>query len=43
MNVTSLNRGAAIDARGNILALPSQAWTAALDLRLLQVGFKLNF
>lgn len=42
-NVTGLNSTATVDAAGNILAQPSQAWTAALDQRLIQFGIKLVF
>ena len=31
------------DAAGNIVAWPSLAWTAALDQRLVQLGFKFSF
>ena len=42
-NVVGLNSTATVDAAGNILALPSLAWTAASDQRLIQLGFKLSF
>jgi hypothetical protein len=42
-NVVGLNSTATVDAAGNIVSLPSLAWTAALDQRLLQLGFKFSF
>src|SRR5579863_1778769 len=42
-NVVGLNSTATVDAAGDILALPSLAWTAVSDQRLLQLGFKLSF
>jgi hypothetical protein len=42
-NVVGLNSTATVDEVGNILALPSLDWTAALDQRLLQFGFRLTF
>jgi hypothetical protein len=42
-NVTGMTSGATVDALGNILALPSLAWSSALDQRLIQLGFKFNF
>lgn len=42
-NVTGMNSTAIVDARGNILTYPTLAWATALDQRLLQLGFKLNF
>jgi hypothetical protein len=43
VNVTGVNTIAAVDAQGTILAAPPFAYTAALDQRLLQFGFRLNF
>lgn len=43
VNVTGVNTTAAVDAQGNILTPPPYTYTAALDQRLLQFGFKLNF
>jgi hypothetical protein len=42
-NVVGLNSTATVDEAGNIIAAPTLDWTAALDQRLLQVGFKLTF
>lgn len=42
-NVVGINSTATVDAAGNIVAWPSLAWTAALDQRLLQLGFKFKF
>jgi hypothetical protein len=42
-NVVGLNSTAPVDEAGNILALPSLDWTAALDQRLLQLGFRITF
>jgi hypothetical protein len=42
-NVVGLNSAAAVDFAGNILAWPSLTWTAALDQRLLQLGFRFAF
>jgi hypothetical protein len=42
-NVVGLNSTATVDAAGNIVAWPSLAWTAALDQRLVQLGFKFSF
>jgi hypothetical protein len=41
-NVVGLNSTATVEG-GNIVALPSLGWTAALDQRLFQFGFKLTF
>jgi hypothetical protein len=38
-----LNSTATVDETGNIVALPSLDWTAALDQRLLQLGFRFTF
>ncbi len=42
-NVVGLNSTATVDPAGNILALPPLNWTAALDQRLLQLGFRFSF
>jgi hypothetical protein len=42
-NVVGLNSTAAVDPAGNIIASPSLDWTAALDQRLLQLGFRFSF
>ena len=42
-NVTGMNTTATVDTAGVITAPPSLAWTAALDQRLIQLGFRLNF
>ncbi len=42
-NVTGINSNATVDTAGNITALPNQAWTSAMDQRLIQFGLKLNF
>jgi hypothetical protein len=42
-NVVGLNSTATVDAAGNIVVWPSLAWTAALDQRLVQLGFKFSF
>lgn len=42
-NVTGINSTATVDAAGNVLTAPSQAWTSAMDQRLLQFGIKLVF
>ncbi len=42
-NVTGINAHATVDATGAILTAPSQAWTGALDQRLIQLGFRLRF
>ena len=42
-NVVGLSSTAIVDSAGNILASPSLAWTAALDQRLLQLGFRFTF
>jgi hypothetical protein len=42
-NVVALNANATVDTTGTILALPTKTWTAALDQRLIQLGFKLSF
>ena len=43
VNVTGVNTIATVDAQGNILTPPNYAYTAALDQRLLQLGFRLTF
>src|SRR5712691_9698919 len=42
-NVVALNSTATVHAAGNIVSWPSLAWTAALDQRLVQLGFKFSF
>ncbi|MEO8127510.1 MAG: carboxypeptidase regulatory-like domain-containing protein [Bryobacteraceae bacterium] len=42
-NVTGINATASVDTLGAIIAPPSQAWTSALDQRLIQFGLKLSF
>lgn len=42
-NVAGLNSTALVTATGALLSEPSQAWTAALDQRLLQIGFRVAF
>lgn len=42
-NVVGLNSTAIADAAGNIVAWPQLNWTAALDQRLLQLGFRFSF
>ena len=42
-NVVGLNSTATTDAAGNIAAWPQLNWTAALDQRLLQLGFRFSF
>src|SRR5436190_23201115 len=42
-NITGLNLSATVDAAGAITTPPSFLATAALDPRLLQLGFKLSF
>lgn len=42
-NVTGINSTATVDALGQITAPASQAWTAAVDQRLVQFGVKLSF
>ena len=42
-NVVGLNSTATVDAAGNIVTWPSLAWTAALDQRLVRLGFKFSF
>ncbi len=42
-NVVGLNSTATVDETGKVLASPTLDWTAALDQRLLQLGFKLTF
>jgi hypothetical protein len=42
-NVVGLNSTATVDAAGNVVAWPQLNWTAALDQRLLQLGFRFSF
>ena len=42
-NVVGLNSTATVDAAGNVVAWPELNWTAALDQRLLQLGFRFTF
>jgi hypothetical protein len=42
-NVVGLNTTAIASPSGGVLVGPSQAWTAAVDQRLLQVGLRLRF
>ena len=42
-NVTNLNANATVDTLGNITTPASLAWTAALDQRLMQFGFRFVF
>ena len=42
-NVTGLNATAGVDSFGAIVTPASQAWTSALDQRLIQFGLKLSF
>lgn len=42
-NVTAISANATVDTTGAIVTPPTQAWTAALDQRLIQLGFRLNF
>ncbi len=42
-NVTAINGAAQVDLQGAIVTPPSQAWTGALDQRLIQFGLKLVF
>ena len=42
-NVTGLNSTATVDTLGQIVTPASLAWTSALDQRLIQLGFKLNW
>ena len=42
-NVTGINSTASVDTTGAITAPASQAWTSALDQRLIQFGLKLSF
>ena len=42
-NVVGLNSTAAVDTAGNVIAWPALNWTAALDQRLLQLGFRFSF
>jgi hypothetical protein len=43
VNVTGVNTIATVDAQGNILTPPNYAYTAALDQRLIQLGFRFTF
>ena len=42
-NVTNLNSTASVDTLGNIISQPTRLTTAALDPRLMQLGFRLTF
>jgi hypothetical protein len=42
-NVVGLNSTATVDVAGNVVAWPQLNWTAALDQRLLQLGFRFSF
>lgn len=42
-NAVGLNSTTTVDPAGNIIAWPSLDWTAALDQRLLQLGFRFSF
>ncbi len=42
-NAVSLNNTAFVAASGAVLRNPSGSWTGALEQRLLQVGFRVNF
>ena len=42
-NVVGMNSTATVDAAGNVVAWPELSWTAALDQRLLQLGFRVSF
>jgi hypothetical protein len=42
-NVVGLNTTATVDPAGNIIVPPSLNATAALDQRLLQLGFRISF
>jgi hypothetical protein len=42
-NVVGLNSTSLVSASGFVMSEPSQAWTAALDQRLLQLGFRVVF
>lgn len=42
-NITGINTTATVDALGNITRLPTFGPTAALDSRLMQLGFRLTF
>jgi hypothetical protein len=42
-NVVGMNSTATVDAAGNVVAWPELNWTAALDQRLLQLGFRFTF
>jgi hypothetical protein len=42
-NVVGLNGTAAADTAGNVISWPALNWTAALDQRLLQLGFRFSF
>ena len=42
-NVTGLNTTATVDTLGQITTPASQAWTAAMDQRLIQFGVRLSF
>jgi hypothetical protein len=42
-NITNINVTAQVDPLGNITTPASQAFTGALDQRLIQLGFRLKF
>lgn len=42
-NVTAINSAAFVDLQGAIVTPPNEAWTGALDQRLIQFGIKLAF
>jgi hypothetical protein len=42
-NVVGMNSTAAVDTTGNVIAWPAWNWTAALDQRLLLLGFRFSF
>ena len=42
-NITGINTTATVDALGNITKLPTFGPTAALDSRLMQLGFRVTF
>lgn len=42
-NVVNLNSTALVSATGALISGPSNVWTAALNQRLIQIGFRLAF
>ncbi|MBZ2183382.1 MAG: hypothetical protein K7J46_01640 [Bryobacter sp.] len=42
-NVTGVASNATVDGAGVITTMPSFAWTAALDQRLMQLGLRFVF